>query len=406
MFDELDDALALPSSSVHSSLLRDGYSIVDQIFSHSTLTKLRDEMEFLHYSKWMEPSGNLLQQSPPPSASLSPASSSSSSPNEILKIKPNVYERSLVLKNELVAGQATMSLIPTLAEFWSQRQLFVETLKTRTGVALTALDQIKVAVIEENGAFMIHTDKMPQTSRIMTMTLYLNHHSVDSEEEGEGGGGGGDHGGQLRLYPLVDTCCPKIIDVDPIFGRAVLFSSTNLPHRVMPSRSTRYCISFFFYGTTHFPLPSIGTLSNNRGGTSTGEGRLLLENIPTQLRILLQRRYPHPQSGESLTETERESLREQTLEPIITQVRSRYCDLCPLIHQQEYCRSILEAFSSEEEGQADPVVIAAVKQFAWKCEEFRKTLDEDLLTFVDLLVEYLDQNKSQSLVIQLGESAS
>jgi hypothetical protein len=389
MFDELDHALTL-SSPFPSSLLDDGFSIIDQIFSHNTLTKLRDEMEFLHYSKWMEPSGNLLQQS----------SVSSSSSNEILKIKPNVYERSLVLKNELIAGSATMSLIPTLGEFWTQRQLFVEVLKKRTGVELTTLDQIKVAVIEENGAFMIHTDKMPQTDRIMTMTLYLNHHSSDpGEDPGEGREEVDvevDHGGQLRLYPLVDSFCPKIIDVDPIFGRAVLFSSTNLPHRVMPSKSTRYCISFFFYGTQHFPSPTT-TLNSSRWG-GIGESRSPLEKIPTELKTLLQLHYSHPQS-EGMERVEVDQLLGQTISPLITQLRSRYSDLCPLIHQQEYCRSILEAFSSsQEEVQqgGDPVVNGAVKQFSWKCQEFRNLLDDDLLTLVDILVQYLGQGASTS----------
>jgi hypothetical protein len=374
------------SLSLSSSLQENGFKIIDNIFSMKVLNQLKDEIEFLHYSNWMEPSGNILQ--------LSSASQETSA----IKIKPNVYERSLVVKNELVAGMATMNLIPTLSQFWNERQLLIETLSKHTGLNLRALDQIKVAVIEENGSFMIHTDSTPVTyefpgggngnsngegvvaSRVMTMTLYLNQTKEDYCS---------DDGGFLRIYPLLNSTDPQIIDIAPIYGRAVLFSSTNLPHRVMPSKSTRYCISFFFYGTTFFPSNSLPLLFQSS----------ILSN---ELLSLLQNQFSSASaSGGSSTTTAAAAISvtefEDLLSLIILQLRSRYSSICPLLFQSEYSRSIYEAFtttatatdnSNEGLGEEAEDIHSAVKRFHSKCEDYRKTLDGNSLRLVEILTGY------------------
>jgi hypothetical protein len=378
---ELEETLSSSPSSISlpSSLQENGYQVIDNIFSMKILNQLKDEIEFLHHSNWMEPSGNILQLSSP--SGVSPQETSA------IKIKPNVFERSLVMKNELIAGTATMNFLPTLGQFWTEKQFLIEILSKHTGLNLRALDQIKVAVIEEHGSFMIHTDSTPVTygnngnwndssgrsrgegaSRVMTMTLYLNQTKENYSSE---------DGGFLRIYPLLNSIDPQIIDVAPIYGRAVLFSSTNLPHRVMPSKSTRYCISFFFYGTTSFPLTSLPFTPSA---------------LPNQLLSLFLNQF----CPLSITTTSPTSLMEleEILSPLILQLRSRYSNICPLVFQSEYSQSIYEAFttptttandSHEEVGD----IHSAVKQFHFKCEEYRQILDENLLKLVDLLTSYV-----------------
>lgn len=350
--------------NLSNNLFSNGFSIVDNILSLNSLNKLYSEIELLYNSNWMEPSGNILQYFE----------------GEIVKIKPNVYERSLVMKNEIIAGLSTMNLIPTLYEFWNQRQLLTEILTRKTGIVITSLDQIKVAAIEEGGSFMIHTDKMPNTTRILTMTLYLNNTKEEYNQE---------EGGHLRVYPLINHAYPHIVDICPIFGRAVLFSSTNLPHRVLPSKSSiRYCISFFFYGETYFPLlsipsnnlitnlSSISLLSPSSSSSSSFE-QLLLTNQSTESLLL----------GHYITDSQ--------LHLILEKFRREYSDLCPLIYQNEYCRSIYESFSDNEN---DEIVHSAVQFFNQKCFNYYNSLDNDIKILLDLIMLVNEQNKSYFLI--------
>lgn len=334
-----------------------GYSIIDNIFNIIYLNKLYSEIEFLYNSKWMELSGNILQ----------------CIEGDIVKIKPNVYERSIIMKNEIIAGKSTMNLLPILSEFWNDRNLFVDALTRHTGIRITSLDQIKVAAIEEGGSFMIHTDKMPNTSRILTMTLYLNNTKEDYNQE---------EGGHLRVYPLINHIYPHIVDICPIFGRAVLFSSTNLPHRVLPSKSSiRYCISFFFYGETYFPLLSIPSNNFITNLSSSSSSSILPETsiINESTESLLLKHY--------ITDPE--------LCLTLEKFRREYSDLCPIIYQNEYCRSIYESFS---ENENDPVVQSAIQQFNQKCFNYYNSLDNDIKILIDLIILVTEQNKSYILI--------
>ena len=68
-------------------------------------------------------------------------------------------------------------------------------------------------------------------SRVVTAILYLNPGWAQQD------------GGQLQLLP-----CPLApVEVDPLFDRLVLFSSTDMLHRVLPSQTTRLCLTLWFY---------------------------------------------------------------------------------------------------------------------------------------------------------------
>ncbi|GBF99724.1 hypothetical protein Rsub_12437 [Raphidocelis subcapitata] len=79
------------------------------------------------------------------------------------------------------------------------------------------------------GAFPMHTDSEEGLDgRRVTAIYYLN----ESWSPGDGG--------ELRLYPF--PVAPPV-DVAPLAGRLVLFSSTQMHHRVLPSRARRYCFT-------------------------------------------------------------------------------------------------------------------------------------------------------------------
>ena len=348
--------------NLSNNLFLNGFCVVDNIFSNNRLKNLYNEVELLHNSKWLEPSGNILQ----------------CLEGEIVRLKPNVYERSLVMKNEVIAGLSTMNLIPTLSEFWYQRELITEIITRQTGIRITSLDQIKVAAIEEGGSFMIHTDKMPNTNRILTMTLYLNNTKEEFHQE---------EGGHLRIYPLINQIYPHIIDISPIFGRAVFFSSTNLPHRVLSSKSSsRYCISFFFYGESYFPLLSIPSSTNSSNNVMNLTSTTIIETTES---MLLQH-----------------YIIDSQLCLILERFRRDYSDLSSIIYQDESCRSIYESFSihkEEENGDVDvddddSIVKSAVQQFNQKCYNYYNTLEDSLKVLVDLVILFNEQNKLYQLI--------
>ena len=116
-----------------------------------------------------------------------------------------------------------MRLTPHLFDLWKKRTEIVECIKSTSPVlsSVTSLDQIKVAVVKAGGAFAVHTDTSPETGRNLSITIYLN--SEDSL-------------GVLRVYPFPHISQESVpVDIKPVFGRMVLFSSCNTFHRVLPA---------------------------------------------------------------------------------------------------------------------------------------------------------------------------
>ena len=81
-------------------------------------------MEFLDNSEWLEPSGNKLQLE-------------EGEDNRIIINKPGVYERSIVKNNDLIAGEATLELVPNISEFYYQRERIVHCLSNNTKLSVT-----------------------------------------------------------------------------------------------------------------------------------------------------------------------------------------------------------------------------------------------------------------------------
>ena len=77
--------------------------------------------------------------------------------------------------------------------------------------------------------------------RCLSAIMYLNE-SWDKQD-----------GGQLRMYPFPLSRVP--IDIDPIAGRLVIFSSIHMVHRVLPSYKKRHCFTLWFSKTSSSSLP-------------------------------------------------------------------------------------------------------------------------------------------------------
>ena len=197
-------------------------------------------------------------------------------------------------------------------------------------------------------------------------------------------------GGQLRLYPLTPQCEPTIIDVHPVFGRAVLFSSNHLPHRVLPSLSEcRYCISFFFFGESVFPVMEVSPLevSSVLSAEAAQHNSIILE--------MFRLKYPN------------ESSQGVSLAAFMLKIKLNYAEvLCALIHTKEYYMSLAQSFTDitfndedEEEEEhdfsavtdqvQDEVVRAAMLFFKQKCDQLAHTIDVDFKDFITVAREYL-----------------
>ena len=98
---------------------------------------------------------------------------------------------------------------------------------------LTGLDQLRLHYYEGKGAsFPMHRDTHGESPQVLIGFLYLNPDWVPA------------HGGELRVYPF--PFAP--LDIAPLRGRLLVFSTKSLVHRVLPSMSNRYGISMMFWG--------------------------------------------------------------------------------------------------------------------------------------------------------------
>jgi Rps23 Pro-64 3,4-dihydroxylase Tpa1-like proline 4-hydroxylase len=135
-----------------------------------------------------------------------------------------------------------MELIPDIYDIVPD---YLEPLDTNT----TIIEQLNVNLREielnkqaiklqynagEGGCFPIHSDSDPKIDpRIISSILYLN-------PEWKAG-----DGGELKLYPFPNS--PVVIE--PKMDRLVLFSSSNILHRVLPSLATeRICLTLWYSG--------------------------------------------------------------------------------------------------------------------------------------------------------------
>jgi Rps23 Pro-64 3,4-dihydroxylase Tpa1-like proline 4-hydroxylase len=112
------------------------------------------------------------------------------------------------------------SLLDNLATFFPEMQLKCQSIKGQKNEG-------------HGGCFPIHSDSDAfLDSRQITCILYLNENWKPND------------GGEIRLYPFPFSS----VDIEPLGGRAVFFSSTNMLHRVLPSLTPRYCFTIWFSG--------------------------------------------------------------------------------------------------------------------------------------------------------------
>jgi hypothetical protein len=298
LVDQLKEALSRVSD-LNSQLSSHGYCVIDDAFDANSIQEIQDEVTMLDECCKLESSPNILQ---------------GKDGEELVLTKPGIQEWSLVLRRVKVAGDATMAMVPRLLSLWEDRDEMVSSLKSSCEVlsTLTALDQVKVAIMRDGGAFAVHTDTLPTTGRTLSITVYLND---DYQQDS--------HHGELRILPFPY----QAQNIAPIFGRMVLFSSCNLFHRVLPNRmDRRFCLSLMFYGSdpcfpSHKPIPGLPAAVSAR---------------------------------------------------LLAECRT----LTPLVYQDEFERSIHEAFATPDQSDA---VHSAVERFLRTCDDARRRLDPELL---------------------------
>ena len=291
----------------HSSLLQDelstkGYCIIDNCLPIHLLRQLSEEISMLE---------DVLKSSP--------NSVSISDDEQLIIIKPNVLELTLVERsNLLIHNERLVSMIPALYSIWQDRLSTARAFRSCCPClsSLQELDQLKIAMIKRGGCFPCHTDTQSDTNRLLSVTLYL-------EECIQGSDDVNPHGGELRIYPypLSDP-----VDIRPVFGRMVLFSAGHTFHRVMKSnRSNRTCISMMFYG------------SDSDSSRETG--------VPPAVFPFKPEGYP-------------------------AHVFHRRRLLMPLLYMDEFRRSILESFY-DGNGGVEAVEGRAAEYFVHKCRLMR-----------------------------------
>ena len=185
-------------------------------------------------------------------------------------------------------------------------------------------------------------------------------------------------GGQLRLYPISPQCVPTVVDIYPTFGRAVVFSSNNVPHRVMPSKTQcRYCISMFFYGDSSVPEPEVSTSDLSTIISPSTTGNIIFDMLKSRFVTT---------NGEC---------EKEDLIAFIMNVKQRYPEvLSALIHTEEYYLSIAQAFSSDFIENCDSFedVLGQVKDqnvresmafFNKKCLNLGDKMDDILCSYID-----------------------
>lgn len=181
-----------------------GYAVVDGIFGPELTAQLRAEVVRLYETGLMHKNcTNLVRDN-----------------------ATSLVEKAHIHEAELTLDSGVQSAAPLCASLHRDR-----TLATLLSLFLPQLTLDAQAIkLQYNagggGCFPIHTDSDELLDgRRVTAIFYLNPDWTPV------------HGGQLRLYPF-----PRApLDVAPLADRLVLFASTRLHHRVMPSTAPARC---------------------------------------------------------------------------------------------------------------------------------------------------------------------
>jgi hypothetical protein len=242
------------ASSVANSLARTGFAVVDGALAGGAaqVAAVREEIAALSAS------GKLTANATHFHESASDSGVAGSSPSLLFKRG--------IIEGEISVDQQIRAPSPLLSKLADD-----STLRKALGgggdngsLPAAPLQRCKVQVNGGDGAcFPIHFDADPEirdgphgSQRCVTAILYLNDESWDCSQAG----------GALRLFPF--PFAP--IDFAPVSNRLVLFSSSEMAHRVLRSRLPRYCLTFWLYRTCDDDTSGDKT---NDGGSDTGGNR-------------------------------------------------------------------------------------------------------------------------------------
>jgi len=213
------------------SLISEGFAVVDNAFDEGSAMKMLGEI------KMMKERGNMF-----------------SNATRLVAVENGVEKRLAVDKKNIweqeMSDPNVQKLIPNLADVsanLSHKDFLHQLSADMNDVFAEKKIQQEIALdyqamkIQSNtgGSFPIHTDSDGIVdTRLISAILYLNPDWKKND------------GGQLRLYPFPY----KQVDVEPVFNRLVIFPSTGLLHRVLPSNAkNRFCCTFWFSGNLRHP---------------------------------------------------------------------------------------------------------------------------------------------------------
>jgi hypothetical protein len=167
-----------------------------------------------------------------------------------VSFKKGVDELDLKVHKEIKANGVMLQATPTLAAFLddSLHPFLSRMQELWPELQLYALDQVKVTRAEHGSACLpMHFDTASSftTRRMLTLVMYLSDESP---------GPWPSPAGALRVVPVP---LGQPVDVDPTFGRVVMFGSATCLHRTMPmtcasgadtTLPTRRVLSLWFSG--------------------------------------------------------------------------------------------------------------------------------------------------------------
>lgn len=153
----------------------------------------------------------------------------------------SVLEKEQIWEQEL-EDERIRSVCPAFEQIYHGTGNLLQELSERFDDAKWNFKQgaIKLQVNSGNGGcFPMHTDSDGIVDqRVISAIFYLNKNWNIK------------HGGELRLYPFPY----QVVDIEPVEDRLVLFSSSRMLHRVMPSFAMhRTCFTMWFSGIKNEP---------------------------------------------------------------------------------------------------------------------------------------------------------
>ena len=204
----LPDVGAMLPSDLGDRLRTHGYAVVDGAVGETWCHVLRDDIITLYEKRLLGVNATHIVKGGETS----------------LLAKRGIFEAGL-------DGAAAREACP-----WLRRLVQNDAIRLRLGALLGARLERMTLKVQLNGGggacFPLHFDSDPTVDgRLVTAILYLNPDWVRAD------------GGELVVCPFPHASATFA----PVFDRLVLFSSSDVAHRVLPSTTPRCCLTMWFY---------------------------------------------------------------------------------------------------------------------------------------------------------------